>query len=68
MNGDMFPDAPASPVTLDDQIACVQREIDMRVHVYANRVRAHQMTQKTADRELAHMRAVLHTLKTLKGA
>lgn len=63
---DMFPDAPASPITLDEQIVCVAREIEMREQVYARRVLAHHMTQKTADKELARMRAVLSTLQSLK--
>lgn len=64
---DMFPNAVASQVSLDDQIECVTREIGMREHVYARRVLNHQMTQKTADRELRHMRAVLDTLTNLKA-
>lgn len=63
----LFPDAQPSPVSLADQIVCVEREIEMRVHVYARRVLERRMTQKTADRELAHMRAVLATLNTLKA-
>lgn len=54
-------------VTIDEQIACVERELGMREHVYANRVLERRMTQKTADKELAHMRAVLETLKNLKA-
>jgi hypothetical protein len=60
VNADLF------GVSIEEQIACVEREISMRVHVYARRVLAKQMTQKTADKELAHMRAVLATLKSIK--
>lgn len=48
--------------TIDDQIACVEREIRMRGSVYPRRVAAKQMSQATADRETAAMRAALQTL------
>jgi phage gp16-like protein len=54
------------PVTLDEQIACVRRELEMREHVYQRRILSHKMTQKTADREMSHMQAVLATLLSLK--
>lgn len=63
----LFPEAAIPPVSLDEQIACVTREIEMREQVYARRVLNHQMTQKTADRELRAMRAVLDTLKSVKA-
>lgn len=50
------------PVTLDDQIACVEREIRMRERVYPHQVNLGRMNQEYADRELARMRAVLSTL------
>ena len=56
------------PITLDDQIAAVKREIAMRERVYSRQVFNRKMTQKTADRELALMRAVLETLTGLRGA
>jgi hypothetical protein len=52
---DLFPDAKASPITLDEQLECVRREIQMRTMVYARRILAKQMTQKTADLEIARM-------------
>jgi hypothetical protein len=63
---DLFPDAPQQ-VSLDDQIACVKREIGFREHVYPRRIKASQMTQALADRELGRMRAVLHTLEKVKA-
>lgn len=54
------------PVTLDEMITCVRRELEMREHVYARRILEKRMTQKTADRELRHMGAVLATLLSLK--
>lgn len=52
-------------VSIEQQIACVRREIGFREHVYARRVSDGKMTQKLADRELAAMRAVLATLETM---
>ncbi|MBE7420666.1 MAG: hypothetical protein HS128_23465 [Ideonella sp.] len=53
------------PISIEQQIAAVQREIRMREHVYPRRISDGKMTQKLADRELAAMRAVLATLETL---
>lgn len=55
------------PVSIEEQIRCVEREIGMRVQVYARRVLERRMTQGTADKEIAHMRAVLNTLLNLKA-
>jgi hypothetical protein len=49
------------------QIACVEREIRMREHVYPAMVGKRKMSQRTADLELAAMRAVLRTLCELAG-
>jgi len=50
------------PVSLDDQIACVRRELALRRSVYRRRVLDKKMTPEAADRELVHMEAVLETL------
>lgn len=50
------------PISVEQQIACVRREIGLREHVYPRRISDGKMTQKLADRELAAMRAVLATL------
>jgi len=55
------------PITLDDQIAAVKREIAMRERVYPRQVFNRKMSQKTADRELALMRAILNTLTELSS-
>jgi hypothetical protein len=55
-------------VSLEDQIACVAREIAMRKVVYPRRVAAGQMKQSQADLELARMNAVLETLTTTRAA
>ena len=54
------------PITLDDQIAAVRREIAMRERVYPRQVSAGRLRQTAADRELAAMRAVLETLLSLE--
>lgn len=55
-------------ILLTEQIACVKRELAMRVRVYAYRVRERKMTQQHADREIDVMTAVLHTLEDLARA
>jgi len=54
----------AAPFTLDEQIACVEREIRMRERVYPRWVEAKKMSQAKADHEIACMRAALKTLQT----
>ena len=51
------------PPSLAEQIACIEREIAMRVRVYPRQISAGRMTQVKADREIALMRAVLTTLE-----
>ena len=51
------------PFTLDEQIACVKREIGMRARLYPRWVSAQKMAQAKADEELGCMRAVLATLE-----
>lgn len=43
-------------------LACVDREIGFRAHVYPRRVAAGKMTQDLANRELFNMRAVRDAL------
>jgi hypothetical protein len=51
--------------TIQQQIACVQREIRLRQRVYPKRIRAEFMTAAEAAREIACMQAVLSTLQAL---
>ncbi len=57
---------PREPITLDQQIACVQREIVMRERVYPHWVLAKRMSEEKAAHEIRAMEAVLETLKGLK--
>jgi hypothetical protein len=56
------------PPSIDDQIACAERELGYRRHVYPRRVASKAMTQDLADREMARMEAIVLTLKMLKRA
>jgi hypothetical protein len=56
-----------SEFSLGMQIAVVEREIRMREQVYPGLVGKKRMSQRTADLELAGMRAVLRTLCELAG-
>jgi hypothetical protein len=51
-------------VSYDDMIACAKRELAMRKRVYPRWVADDRMTQDKADKEIAHMTAILeHLLK-----
>jgi len=63
MDSDLFPAATPADVSLNDQIACVEREIRMRERVY-RWTAIGKLTQDAADREILCMRAVLATLQT----
>lgn len=63
--GDLLADA-LPPVTLADQITCVEREIAMRQRVYTRWVYTGRMKQGAADEEIRRMAAVLATLKSLE--
>jgi hypothetical protein len=54
------------PITIEDQIASVEREINLRRRVYPRWVSEGKMKQDKADREIAVMEAVLETLKKVK--
>lgn len=55
------------PPSLDDLIACADREVGYRKHVYPRRVAAKQMTQELADREIARMTAIAERLRRDKS-
>lgn len=50
-------------ITLNEQIACVRREIAMRERVYPHWVAAGKMRDDKAKHEIAAMRSVLSTLE-----
>ena len=53
-------------ITLEDQIAAVAREISFRERLYPRWVEQKKLTQKTADMEIARMKAVRETLMNLR--
>jgi hypothetical protein len=56
----------ALPVSLDAQLAEVEREIKLRSRVYPRWVEKGNLTQTAADRQLEIMRAVADSLRQLK--
>lgn len=52
--------------TIDDLIACADREITMRERVYPRRVADGRLRQAAADREIALMRSVRDCLGKLR--
>lgn len=55
------------PITLDEEIASVEREIALRERVYPRWVEQKKMSQEKADYEIAAMRSVAESLHRLKG-
>jgi hypothetical protein len=55
-----------SAIPLDDQIAEVAREVEMRRRVYPAFVQRKTLTQEEADKQLERMRAVQRTLLWFK--
>ena len=63
---DMFDDeTPPGLFSLQEQIACVEREIHFRERCYPRWVAERKMAQATVDRELACMQQVCRTLRAL---
>jgi hypothetical protein len=52
-------------VSIEEQIASVEREIRMRESAYPRWIEQRRMTAKTAEYEIACMRAVLATLQQI---
>lgn len=50
-------------ISIEDQVACIDRELRYRRRVYPRWVEAGKMTQRKADEELSRMDAVLATLQ-----
>lgn len=56
------------PITIDDQLACVERELALRRRIYLDLIHKRKMTAQRADHEIACMEAVLKTLQRWKRA
>jgi hypothetical protein len=50
------------PITLAEQLACIERELALRLRVYPRWVAAGRMTQAKADREIELMKAVRNAI------
>ena len=59
--------AAAAPFSLEELIACVRREVNMRRRVYRLQIREGRMTQAHADREVGMMEAVAAMLERQKA-
>ena len=53
------------PITITEQLACLDREIAMRERVYPRWVSAGKMTQAKVDHEMRAMRAARDMLRSL---
>lgn len=57
-----------APIPIEAQIACVERELKQRAHVYPRRVAEGKMSQAFADEQVRAMEAVLATLRRVESA
>lgn len=53
--------------SIEEQIACVKREIGLRERLYPRWVAMRKMSQTKADEEINAMRAALATLERISG-
>ena len=53
-------------IVIEEQIACIERELGMRVKLYPRWVKGGKLTQEAADQELDRLRAVLLTLQRVQ--
>lgn len=51
------------PPSIDEKVACIEREVRYRERVYPRLVWAKKMSQQKADREIEVMAAILEDLK-----
>lgn len=58
----LFAEAGPADVSLEDQLACVDRELAMRRKVYPRWVKNGKLTQAAADLEILKMRGVRRAL------
>lgn len=65
LTGEEAEEKAAASVSIDKQIACVERELKMRRSVYPRRVADGKMTDRQAAAQTWEMLAVLGTLRKL---
>lgn len=56
-----------TPITIEQQIACVRRELALRKNVYPGFVARGKMTQAGADYQIAAMQSVHDTLTAIQA-
>ena len=56
------------PISLDDEIKEVEREIALRKRVYPHWIDAAKITREKADRQIAVMESVAARLNSLRAA
>lgn len=54
-------------ISLSQQLAEAQRELDLRRRLYPGWIRSGKLAQATADRQLATQQAIVDTLRPLAG-
>lgn len=55
------------PVSLDEQIACAERELRLRLNIYPRWVKLGKMNQAAAEHEVDCMVAIVRTLQELNA-
>ncbi len=65
MAADLFPDSPRM-ITIDDQIACAERELRMRHEVFPRLVADRKLSEAFAAHQIAAMEAIVETLRQQK--
>ena len=65
---DLFGGLPPAPITIEDEIRCIERELKYRRRVYPHLVAKEAMEQAVADRELHVLTAVLFRLQQIAEA
>lgn len=61
----LFKNADLPPVPIATQVACVEREIELRKRVYPRWVESGRLKQEKADEEIRRMEAVRDSLVRL---
>lgn len=56
------------PISIDEQIYEVERELTMRERVYPHWIASGKLREDTADEQVNRMKAALETLRKVKGA
>ena len=61
----LISDLPPCPFTFTRLAECAERELNMRRHVYPNRIMTSRMSRETANAELDMMRHIAEIMRAL---